>query len=708
MSTNPPTSPPNGVEPLAARAYELRASIRHHNERYYGNDEPEISDSAYDALVRELIEIETDHPELLTQDSPTQTPGASAGQSPFSPVRHIQPMLSLDNAFDNDGIAAWVVRLEKLVDTPIAYVGEPKLDGLAISLLYENGRLVRCATRGDGETGEDVTQNVMTIADIPHVLTGEDIPTSMEVRGEAFMPLEIFEALRSERLARIDAGEKVSGPEFKNPRNTAAGSLRQLDSKVTASRRLSFYAYQIGAQEGGKEHKTHQSLLDWLRGAGLPINPRIEPLKDLADIQRFCASVEEHRHDLGYEIDGAVIKVDDLAQRLEMGFTSRAPRWALAVKFAPEERHTKLIDIKVSIGRTGRVTPFAELEPVFVGGSTVAVATLHNEDDITRRDVRPGDTVIVRKAGDVIPEIVGAVLAERDPSSLPWSFPRLCPTCAAPLVRLEGEANTYCVNSECEAQRLQRIAHFASRGALDLEGLGEERVQWIIDAGLLKDVADIFTLTVNSLAQVTGPPKGKRKGIRIGEKAATKTMVSIDAAKQAPIARILTGLGIQHVGPTVAEAVTRSIRDLDEIANASVDVLTEIDGVGPIIAESLVSYFSVDGNRDVLNRLRAAGVILRAPEEDQREVLPQTLEGVSVVVTGTIEGFSRESAEDAITSRGGKAVGSVSKKTSFVVVGENPGSKAAKAESLGVPILDGEGFVRLLEEGPGAFSGDPE
>ena len=702
------TPPPINLEVSLAKAEELRDAIRHHNERYYGSDEPEIADSAYDALVAELIEIEAQYPALVTDDSPTQTLGAATGPSPFSPVRHLQPMLSLDNAFDDEGIGAWVTRLEKLVDTPIAYVGEPKLDGLAVSLLYENGRLVRCATRGDGETGEDVTQNVMTITDIPHVLKGDDTPILMEVRGEVFMSLEVFEALRSQRLARIEAGEKVTGPEFKNPRNTAAGSLRQLDSKVTASRKLSFYAYQIGAQEGGREHKTHHQLLDWLRDAGLPINPRIECLRDLADVERFCASVEEHRHDLGYEIDGAVIKVDDLAQRLEMGFTSRAPRWALAVKFAPEERHTKLLDIKVSIGRTGRVTPFAELEPVFVGGSTVAVATLHNEDDITRRDVRPGDTVIVRKAGDVIPEIVGAVLSERDPLSVPWSFPRVCPTCAAPLVRLAGEANTYCINSECAAQRLQRIAHFASRGALDLEGLGEERVQWIIDAGLLKDVADIFMLTVDSLAQVTGPPKGTRKGIRIGEKAATKTIKSIEAAKDAPLARILTGLGIQHVGPTVAEAVTRSMRDLDEIANASVDVLTEIEGIGPIIAESLVSYFSVDGNRDVVERLRAAGVTLRSPAEDEREVLPQTLEGVSVVVTGTIPGFSRESAEDAISARGGKAVASVSKKTSFVVVGENPGSKAAKAETLGVPILDGEGFVRLLEAGPLAFRLEPQ
>ncbi len=668
---------------VTERVAELRDAIRYHDERYYGHDDPEISDADYDDLMRELRDLEADHPELVTADSPTQKPGAARVPTPFSEVRHLQPMLSLDNAFSRDDLVAWGERLGRLVDDPIAFVGEPKLDGLAISLLYEAGRLVRGATRGNGETGEDVTANVLTIADLPQKLRGTRVPDRFEVRGEVFMSLDAFAEL-NRRQAEKD--ERL----FANPRNAAAGSLRQIDASVTASRNLSLYCYQPGAVERGPKLASHHDTLDWLRQMGFPVNPHIEPLADLDAVHGFCARMEEQRHSFGYEIDGAVVKVDSLAQRAEMGHTSRAPRWAIAYKFPPEEKTTKLRHIMVSIGRTGRATPFAVLEPVFVGGSTVQMATLHNQDEVARKDVRVGDTVVVRKAGDVIPEVVGPVLADRKRGARRWKFPTTCPCeLGQPLVRLEGEADTRCVSADCPMQREQKIMYFAGRGGMDIEGLGEERVRQLVHAGLIEDAGDLYRLTQDQLVALE----------RMGEISARNLLSAIEDSKTRPLARVIVALGIRHAGPTAAAALARRFRSLDAIMDASTESLVEVDGVGGVIAESLQTWFAVPTNRALVEKLRAAGVVLEGPEPEQPDVEP-TLAGLTFVLTGGLERRTREETEAEITARGGRVTGSVSKKTSYVVVGENPGTKLAKAEQLGVTRLDEDAYEQLLVHGP--------
>ena len=668
---------------VTERVAELRDTIRYHDDRYYAEDAPEITDAEYDDLMRELRDLEAAHPELVTEDSPTQRPGAPNVPTPFSEVTHLQPMLSLDNAFSRDDLVAWGERIGRLVTDPIHYVGEPKLDGLAISLLYERGRLVRGATRGNGTTGEDVTANVLTIDELPRKLAGRQVPELLEVRGEVFMSLDAFTDL-NRRQAEKD--ERL----FANPRNAAAGSLRQIDPGVTASRRLSLFCYQPGAVEGGPRLHSHEATLDWLRGLGLPVNPRIEPLRDLDAVFDFCRRMEEQRHSLGYEIDGAVVKVDALGQRAEMGNTSRAPRWAIAYKFPPEEKTTKLTNIMVSIGRTGRATPFAVLEPVFVGGSTVQMATLHNQDEVARRDVRPGDTVVVRKAGDVIPEVVGPVLADRPKGRRKWKFPTTCPCALAqPLVRLEGEADTRCVSAECPWQREQKIIYFAGRGGMDIEGLGEERVRQLVAAGLVQDAGDLYSLTHDQLVALD----------RMGEISADNLLQAIEDSKTRPLARIIVALGIRHAGPTAAAALARTFRSLDAIIAADAEALTAVDGVGPAIVESLQAWFAVPTNLVVVDKLRAAGVELEGPEPEGPDLEP-TLAGMTFVLTGGLEDLTREAAEAAIAARGGKVTSSVSKKTSYVIVGENPGSKLAKAETLGVPRLDEAALVALLEHGP--------
>ena len=471
-----PSKEPDVPPAAAARADELAAQIRYHRERYFNDDDPEISDGEFDELVRELNTLVEQYPALDTGDTPLAEVGAPVSAT-FAPVRHVVRMLSLDNVFDRDELLAWHARIERVITDPVKFVGEPKLDGLAISLLYDHGTLVQAATRGDGEVGEDVTANVKTISVIPHALTTDSPPARLEVRGEVFMPFASFEELNRRQG---EAEERL----FANPRNAAAGSLRQKDPRVTASRDLSFFAYQLGVLEGAPALASHHDTLTWLAGLGLPVNDHIELLDTIDAVAAFCERMAASRHSFGYDIDGAVIKVDDVAQREELGFTSKAPRWATAYKFPPEEKTTLLRHIMVSIGRTGRATPFAQLEPVFVGGSTVGLATLHNQDEVARKDVREGDTVIVRKAGDVIPEVVGPVLAKRPKRARKWKFPTACPVCAQPLVRLEGEANHRCVNFECAAQRVQRIVFFAGRSAMDIEGLGEERVQQFVEAGL--------------------------------------------------------------------------------------------------------------------------------------------------------------------------------------------------------------------------------
>ncbi|MGZ4798959.1 MAG: NAD-dependent DNA ligase LigA [Acidimicrobiia bacterium] len=669
---------------IVERAEVLREAISYHNERYFGEDEPEISDAEYDALARELVALEAEYPEIVTPDSPTQRPGAGTGPTPFSEVRHLQPMMSLDNAFSQDELVAWGQRIAKQVTDPIAYVGEPKLDGLAISLLYEAGRLVRAATRGNGESGEDVTANVRTISAVPERMTGKDLPAVLEVRGEVFMPLASFEELNRRQG---EAGLRL----FANPRNAAAGALRQIDPAITASRQLSLFCYQPGAKQGGPRLRTHHETLRWLEQLGFPVNPHIEQLADLEAVYAFCRSMEEQRHSFGYEIDGAVVKVDSIAQREEMGSTSRAPRWAIAYKFPPEEKTTLLRDIMVSIGRTGRATPFAVLEPVFVGGSTVGLATLHNQDEVARKDVRVGDTVIVRKAGDVIPEVVGPVVAKRKKGARRWKFPASCPCeLHQPLVRLEGEANHRCVSADCPVQREQKVIYFASRGAMDIEGLGEERVHQLVGAGLIQDSGDLYSVTREQLVELE----------RMGEISARNLVQGIEDSKQRPLARVLVALGIRHVGPTAARALAASLGHLDRIANATDEELEAVDGIGPVIVESIRVWFTVPTNRALIEKLRAAGVNLTGPAPSEGPTEAQTLTGRTFVLTGGLEGFTRDEAAGAITARGGKITGSVSKKTSFVVVGENPGSKLPRAEELGVTLLDEEGFRRLLEEGP--------
>jgi len=673
----------------AARAAELAQAIRHHDDRYYGLDDPEISDADYDALVRELRAIEEAHPEVVTPESPTQRVGAAGVSTTFAPVVHRVPMTSLDNAMDLIELQAWSERVVRgLAGEPAGFVCELKIDGLAMSLRYERGRFVQAATRGDGRVGEDVTPNVATIAALPTRL-GRGSPEVLEVRGEVYMPLASFEALNERTLA-------AGAPRFANPRNAAAGSLRQKDPRVTASRELSFWSYQLGEVVGGPPFTSHHETLQYLASLGFPVNPEIRRVDAVDDVHAYCVHWQQHRHDLDYEIDGAVAKVDDLAQRERLGFTSRAPRWAVAFKFPPEERTTLLREIQVSIGRTGRATPFAMLEPVFVGGSTVGVATLHNQDQVRAKDVRPGDTVIVRKAGDVIPEVVGPVLAARPEGSVPWEFPTTCPCpLRTTLVRPEGEADTRCVALDCPFQRDQRIIHWASRGAMDIEGLGERTVMQLSDAGLVRDPADVYALTVEQVLGLEG----------FARMSAEKLVAAIAASRDRPLPRLLVALGIRGLGPAAADAISRAFGNLDAIVAASEADLATTEGVGPTIAASIVRWFADPSHREVVEKLRAAGVEFGNVQVSR---LPQVLAGKAVVVTGTLEGFSRDEAEAAVKGRGGKSPGSVSAKTWAVVAGADPGAaKLTKAESLGIPVLDEAGFVALLETGerPGAPGG---
>jgi DNA ligase (NAD+) len=667
---------------IEQRIGDLRAEIDEHNRRYHVDDDPTISDSEYDALVRELRDLEAEFPELITPDSPTQRVGAPVSAQ-FTEIRHRVPMMSLDNAFSFEELLDWGKRLERRLGSEgeaVGYVCELKIDGFAISLMYEDGKYVRAATRGDGRVGEDMTANVATIQAVPKKLADKKPPTLLEVRGEVFMPIAAFEALNKRQA---DAGDRL----FANPRNSAAGSVRQKDPSITASRELAMWTYQLGAVENGPNFKTHSETLAWMRELGLPVNPEIRPLATLDEVYEYCRHWQEQRHGLPYEIDGVVIKVDDLRLRDELGSTSHAPRWAIAYKFPPEERTTKLKEIMVSIGRTGKATPFAVLEPVFVGGSTVQMATLHNQDQVKAKDVRPGDTVIVRKAGDVIPEVVKPVLAERPKGLRAWKFPTKCPVCGGPLVRLEGESDTFCTNVDCPGQRWARICHFTSRGAMDIEGLGERTVSQFLEHNLIHDPGDIYSLDWDGVRALEG----------FGETSITNLQKSIEASKQRPLANLLVGLGIRHAGGTVSRVLAQAFGHLDALMSASEEEIAAVEGIGQIIARSVHEFFVNERNLVVIEKLRAAGLNFTGPE---RSTLPQTLAGLSIVVTGTLEGFSRDIIEETIKAHGGKAPGSVSKKTTAVVVGEGPGAaKLTKAQELGVPILDESQFVTLLETG---------
>ena len=668
------------VENPAERIDALRREIAHHDERYYGLDEPEISDGDYDELMRELLALEAEHPDLITPDSPSQKVGGAPAEQ-FSAVTHVAPMMSLDNAFSLEDLQAWGKRMERYVSGQVDFACELKIDGVAISLLYEKGRYVRAATRGNGVVGEDVTANIATVAAVPDRLRGRNIPDLVEVRGEVFMPLAEFKAL-NERQAEAELRL------FANPRNAGAGSLRQKDPSITASRNLAMFCYQLGALEGGPRIGSHRESLEFLAGLGLPVNPTSEVRHGLDEVHTYCEGWLERRHSLPYEMDGVVVKVDDLAQRSEMGATSKAPRWAIAYKFPPEEKQTLLKNIMVSIGRTGQATPFAEMEPIFVGGSTVGLATLHNQDQVRAKDVRPGDTVIVRKAGDVIPEVVGPVLSLRKKGSKPWEFPKVCPCpLASPLVRPEGEADTRCVELLCPFQRDQRVIYFGSRGAMDIEGLGERTVLQLSDAGLIKDPADIYSLTVEQLLGLEG----------FAKISVNKLLAAIEGSKTRPLPKLLTALGIKGLGPSASEALSLAFGTLDSILAADEADLALTNGVGPVIARSIRRWYAIEANTTFIEKLRLAGVDFGKVEVSR---LAQVLAGKAVVVTGTLQRYSRDEAELAIKARGGKSPGSVSARTLAVVVGDSPGaSKITKAQDLGLPILDDDGFEQLLATG---------
>ena len=664
------------------RVQWLRDEIAKHNQSYFVFDAPTIPDADYDALKRELLALEAQYPELADENSPSRQVGAPTNEV-FSEVIHAEPMLSLDNVFDVDELAAWAERAAKGTDVPsdeLAFMVEPKIDGLALSITYLNGELVQAATRGDGRVGEDVTENVRTIKNVPAFLK-DGHQGRVEVRGEVFLAKDDFETLNKRQ-------RELGAKEFANPRNAAAGSLRQKDPAVSAQRPLSFLGYQLVDLDGSMNFTSYAAQIQQLGAWGffIPKEASVE-LGSAAMIER-SNWFEQHRHDLIYDIDGVVIKIDSLALREQLGFTSRAPRWAIARKLPPEERSTRLLSIEVSIGRTGRATPYAVLEPVLVAGSTVSMATLHNQDQVALKDVRPGDLVIVRKAGDVIPEVVSAVPEEGRQRAKPWQFPTHCPDCGGQLERVGEESDTYCVNLACPAQQLQQIIHYASRGAMDIEGLGEQRVAQLLEAGLITDVADLYALSVEQVAALEG----------LGELSAKALVGAIEGSKEMPLSRVLVGLGIRHVGPVAARELAQRFKNYEALASAPLEEVVAIDGIGPVIAESLYQYCREEETVERMQKLQRAGLALVEPDASQG--VEQTLTGMVIVVTGSVEGYSRDEAEAAIVVRGGTSPGSVSKKTTCVVIGESPGaSKVTKAQELGIPMVPAGKFAQLLATG---------
>jgi DNA ligase (NAD+) len=670
----------------------LSVELTEHQHRYHVLDSPLISDAEYDALIRELRDIEDRHPELRTPDSPTQKVGGPVSTL-FTAVTHIDRLLSLDNAFSAEEFDNWSARVTRLAESgPVApYLCELKIDGLAVALLYRGGALVRGATRGDGVTGEDVTPNIRTIASVPARLAGRGFPDTLEVRGEVFYPVAGFGELN---VALTEAGK----PPFANPRSAAAGSLRQKDPRITATRSLDLIVHGVGSTQGGPD--TQSGWYERMREWGLPVSDLYRVAPDLDGVREYIAYYAEHRHDPPYDIDGVVVKLDRIAVQRELGSTSRAPRWAIAYKYPPEEVTTRLLEIRVNVGRTGRVTPFAVMQPVKVAGSTVDRATLHNADEVVRKGVLIGDMVVLRKAGDVIPEVVGPVADLRDGSEIAFVFPDHCPACGTPLVREEGEVDWRCPNTRsCPAQLRERLFHLAGRGALDIEVLGYEAVVALLDSGLVTDEGDLFALTAEKLATV--PFFVNKAGtLTVNSR---KLVTNLEEARSRPLWRILVALSIRHVGPTAARALAARFGSLDAIEAASVDELAAVDGVGPTIAAAVVDWFTVDWHRAIVAKWRQAGV--RLAEETPAGGpggAARPLAGLSLVITGSLSDFSRDSATEAVRTRGGKVTGSVSKKTDFLVAGENAGSKYDKAVELGVLVLDEKAFATLLSEGPDA------
>ncbi|BAN76611.1 NAD-dependent DNA ligase LigA [Adlercreutzia equolifaciens] len=688
-----------GQDP-AARAEALRREIEHHSYQYYALDAPTISDAAFDSLMRELREIEAAHPELVTASSPTQRVGGYVGEQ-FAPVVHERRMYSLDNAMDLDELDEWMERTAEACGGALPPLCcELKIDGSSIALTYEDGVLVRAATRGDGTTGEDVTVNMRTVRDVPLRLRDEARAAiapgveTLELRGEVYMPKKSFEALNA-------AAEEEGRAPFANPRNAAAGSLRQKDPAVTKMRDLSTFMYAI-ADDAALEVEGQWELLQWLRKAGFHVNPDVRLCTSAEEVRGFCRECLNCRESLPYEIDGVVVKVNDFARQRAMGFTARAPRWAIAFKFPPEEKTTLLRDITVQVGRTGALTPVAELVPVVVAGSTVARATLHNLDEVHRKDVRVGDTVIVRKAGDVIPEVLGPVLSLRSPEARIWEMPSVCPSCGSPVVRDPGEVAFRCISIDCPAQALERLLHWASRGALDIDGMGEEIVSRLVESGRVADVADYYSLSEEELASLDmGRVKADGEPVRLGHTVAKKLVAAIEASKGRSFARVLFGLGIRHVGKTTAEAIAAAYPSMDALAAAGEDELAGVYGVGPKVAHGMWLFFRTPDNVSVIERLRAAGVTMADEAAAPGEEVPQVLAGLTFVLTGTLahSGMTRDEAGARLKAMGAKVSGSVSKKTSFVVAGENAGSKYDKAVALGVPVLDEAQLLNLLETG---------
>lgn len=693
----------------AARAAELNRILNHAAYAYYALDNPELTDAEFDRLLIELQQLEAAYPELITEDSYTQRVGGYVSEQ-FEPVQHAARMYSMDDAMNLEELDAWLSRTDEALGAsptnPVAYTCELKIDGLGVALTYRDGQFVRAATRGDGSTGENVTANVLTISDVPRELAlagleqveNRGLNQSIEVRGEVYMPKHSFIRLNED----ADAAGKQP---FANPRNAAAGSLRQKDPKITAHRDLETFIYAV-ADEGPLDVHSQWEFLNWLRSCGFNVNPHARRCLSAQEVHDFCAQALEQRGDLNYDIDGVVVKVDSFASQEALGFTSRAPRWAIAFKFPPEEKQTVLREIRIQVGRTGVLTPVAEFDPVTVAGSTIARATLHNLDEIRRKNVREGDTIIVHKAGDVIPEVVGPVLSLRPADAVEFQMPTTCPSCGSPVIQEEGEVAFRCVSIDCPAQAVERLIHWGSRKAMDIDGLGDELINRMVEEGVLSDVADFYDkLTEETLASM---PTGRvydtdtadhlsGDSIPVGHTIAKKVMAKVEESKTRGLGRALFGIGMRHVGANVAELLAQEFGSIQALATAPVEKIAEIPSIGPKIAESVHEFFSIPENVAVIERLRQAGVVLE--EEKSENELPQTLAGLTFVLTGTLEHFTRDEAGAQLKAMGAKVSGSVSKKTSFVVAGEAAGSKLTKAESLGVPVLDEAALQQILETG---------
>ena len=664
----------------ATRIDELRQQIRHHEERYYIESAPEISDAEFDALLRELQNLERDHPDLVTVDSPTQRVGGRPAEN-FASVRHAEPMLSLDNAYNEDELKAFDERLRRGLENfegPVPYVAELKIDGLGIALQYRDGRLVRAATRGDGTTGEDVTANIRTIKDIPHTLKGGPKGT-VEIRGEIYLPRKEFERTNKER-------EEAGEPRFANPRNAASGAIRQIDPEQVRKRGLRAFLYQLVSKDGTPE--THHTLLESLKQWGLPVEPHWKPLKGIDKVAEYCREWSEKRSSgaraLAFDTDGVVVKLDDIALRSRLGTTSKFPRWAIAYKFPPEQAETTLIRVSVNVGRTGAVTPFAELEPVFIAGTTVSMATLHNANEVARKDIRDGDRVIVEKAGDIIPQVVRVVDPDRKDRAERWQMPANCPRCQNALVRGEDEAVWRCENTSCPAKLQRGLEHFAARHAMNIEGLGESRIAQLIAAGLVASYADVYRLTADRLEPIE----------RMGKKSAANLVEQIERSKTRDFWRLIFGLGIRHVGERGAQALAGAFGTMDALLAASKEQLQAVPDIGPVVAAAVREYLDQPQNQALIKELAAAGLKMDAPMTAASA--PGPLSGKTFVLTGTLPTMTREEATEAIQSLGGKVTGSVSKKTDHVVAGADPGSKLAKAETLGISVLDEAAFRKLV------------